>query len=30
VHVWFAARAIIGVIHLARDEPYPRPYSWFL
>ncbi|CAN7404271.1 hypothetical protein LJR225_002571 [Phenylobacterium sp. LjRoot225] len=30
VHVWFAMRAIIGVIYLARDEPYPRPYSWFL
>lgn len=30
VHVWFAVRAIVGVIHLARDEPYPRPYSWFL
>jgi len=29
-HVWFAVRAIVGVIHLARDEPYPRPYSWFL
>src|SRR5262245_40788439 len=21
VHVWFAARAILGVIYLARDEP---------
>lgn len=30
VHVWFAMRAIVGVIYLARDEPYPRPYSWFL
>ncbi len=30
VHVWFAVRVILGVIHLARDEPYPRPYSWFL
>jgi uncharacterized membrane protein len=29
-HVWFAARAILGVIYLARDEPYPRPYSWVL
>jgi uncharacterized membrane protein len=29
-HLWFAARAIVGVIYLARDEPYPRPYSWFL
>lgn len=28
-HVWFAVRVILGVIYLARDEPYPRPYSWF-
>jgi uncharacterized membrane protein len=30
VHVWFAVRAIVGVIYLARDEAYPRPYSWLL
>ena len=30
VHIWFSVRAIVGVIYLARDEPYPRPYSWFL
>ena len=30
VHIWFALRAIVGVIYLARDEPYPRPESWFL
>ncbi len=29
-HVWFAVRAILGVIYLARDQAYPRPYSWFL
>lgn len=29
-HVWFAVRVILGVIFLARDEPYPRPYSWLL
>lgn len=29
-HVWFALRAIVGVIYLARDEPYPRPHSWFV
>jgi uncharacterized membrane protein len=28
--VWFLARAVMGVIYLARDEPYPRPLSWFL
>ncbi len=27
-HVWFAVRVILGVIYLARDAPYPRPYSW--
>ena len=30
VHIWFSLRAILGAIYLARDEPYPRPYSWFL
>jgi uncharacterized membrane protein len=27
VGVWYAVRLVIGVIYLARDEPYPRPYS---
>jgi uncharacterized membrane protein len=27
--LWFALRSIIGVIYLARGEPYPRPYAWF-
>lgn len=26
--LWFALRSIIGVIYLARGEPYPRPYAW--
>ena len=30
VHVWFALRAIVGVIYLARGEAYPRPRSWLL
>ena len=30
VHIWFALRSIVGVIYLARDEPYPRPHSWLL
>jgi uncharacterized membrane protein len=29
-HIWFALRAIVGVIYLARDEPYPRPDAWLL
>jgi uncharacterized membrane protein len=28
VGVWFAIRCIVGVIYLARNEPYPRPYTW--
>lgn len=26
--VWYALRCILGVIYLARDEPYPRPQAW--
>jgi uncharacterized membrane protein len=25
---WFLVRSILGVIALAREEPYPRPYAW--
>ena len=25
--VWYGLRLILGVIHLSRDEPYPRPYA---
>ena len=28
VGVWWAIRCIVGVIYLARDEPYPRPEAW--
>jgi uncharacterized membrane protein len=27
---WFIARVVMGAIYLARNEAYPRPYSWFL
>lgn len=27
---WFAARAIVGAVHLARDEAYPRPDAWLI
>jgi len=30
VGVWFMVRAIVGVIYLARDEAYPRPYAVLL
>ena len=26
--VWYAIRLVVGVIYLARDEAYPRPYTW--
>jgi uncharacterized membrane protein len=25
---WFLVRSILGIIALAREEPYPRPYAW--
>lgn len=28
VGVWWAVRCIVGVIYLAREEAYPRPYTW--
>jgi len=30
IGVWFALRLIVGVIYLARDEPYPRPHAMLL
>jgi uncharacterized membrane protein len=30
VWLWFLARCVLGAIYLARDEPYPRPYSLML
>ena len=27
VSVWFAARCIVGLVYLSRDEAYPRPYA---
>ena len=26
--IWFGVRCVLGVIFLARNEPYPRPHSW--
>jgi uncharacterized membrane protein len=26
---WFIIRVVLGAIRLARNEAYPRPYSWF-
>ena len=30
IWIWFAVRCVVGVIHLARDEAYPRPYAWLI
>ena len=29
-HIWFAMRCIVGLMHLSRGEPYPRPQAWLL
>ncbi|MFZ3007182.1 MAG: hypothetical protein WA047_13525 [Phenylobacterium sp.] len=28
--IWFAARCIIGLLHLSRGEAYPRPMNWLI
>jgi uncharacterized membrane protein len=30
VWVWFLVRCVVGAIHLARGEAYPRPRNWLL
>lgn len=30
VGLWYAVRAIVGVIYLARGEAYPRPKTWLI
>jgi uncharacterized membrane protein len=30
VGLWYAVRAIVGVIYLARGEAYPRPRTWLI
>lgn len=30
VGIWFAARCIIGLLHLSRGEAYPRPMNWLI
>jgi uncharacterized membrane protein len=27
-HIWFAVRSIVGLMHVSRDEAYPRPQTW--
>ena len=27
-HIWFAVRSIVGLMHVSRDEAYPRPRTW--
>jgi uncharacterized membrane protein len=28
--IWFAVRAIVGAVYLARDEAYPRPKAYLI
>ena len=28
--LWVLLRCIVGIIHLARDEAYPRPRTWLV
>ncbi|HEY3695808.1 hypothetical protein [Phenylobacterium sp.] len=30
IGVWFAVRCVLGAIHLARGEAYPRPRAWLI
>jgi uncharacterized membrane protein len=30
VGVWFAVRAIVGLVYLLKGEAYPRPLSWLI
>jgi len=30
VWFWMLARLILGVVRLANDEAYPRPYAWII
>ncbi|MGR4866669.1 DUF4870 family protein [Caulobacter sp. LARHSG274] len=30
IGLWFAVRTILGLVHLLRGEPYPRPQSWLI
>lgn len=30
VGVWFAVRAIMGLVYLLKGEAYPRPRSWLI
>jgi uncharacterized membrane protein len=30
VTLWYAVRTIVGVVHLAKGRPYPRPDTWLV
>ena len=30
VWLWAVVRCVLGLIHLTRDEPYPRPMTWLI
>ena len=29
-YLWMLLRCIVGIIHLSRDEAYPRPRTWLV
>jgi len=30
VHIWLLVRAVVGLIVIARGQPYPRPDAWLI
>lgn len=30
VEIWFVVRCVVGLIHLFKGEPYPRPHAWLI
>ena len=30
IGVWLIVRCVLGLVHLFKDEPYPRPHAWLV
>ena len=30
IGVWLIVRCVLGLMHLFKDEPYPRPHAWLV
>ena len=28
--LWFVVRCAVGLAHISRDQPYPRPQAWLI